>query len=108
LQDPQGPYGGSGYGRSNIGVGGIEEGRGRSRDRQRVLDDRYDEEMHGESTSNPFGDHAERTDASLRGVSPRPMVDTAGARGHRQQQSLGAQHDETSPTERRSAFQEQM
>ena len=70
-----------------------------------------DEEMHGGSARDPFGDHAERSDASLRGVSPRPVVDTAGARGHRQQQSLGQQsqqYDETSPTERRSAFQEQM
>ncbi|TKX19149.1 hypothetical protein C1H76_8683 [Elsinoe australis] len=59
-----GPYGGQGY--EGVGVGGLE--RGRSRSRQRELDDRYDEEM---GRGNPFGDQAERSD--LRGVSPRPM-----------------------------------
>ena len=109
LQDPAaGPYGGSGYGHSNIGIGGIEEGRGRSRSRQRELDDRYDEEMHAEHAQNPFGDNAERSEASLRGVSPRPIVDTGHAsKGHKTNQSLGAT-DDSSPTERRSAFQEQM
>ena len=108
LQDPAaGPYHGGGYGASdNIGVGGIEEGRGRSKSRQRELDNRYDEEMHGGQKQNPFGDQAERSDMGLRGVSPRPIVDTAG---HKSQHSLGAQHTtDDSPTERRSVFQEQM
>lgn len=72
------------------------------------MDDRYDEEMHAQHAQNPFGDNAERSDASLRGVSPRPMVDTGRApKGHKANQSLGV-HDDTSPTERRSVFQEQM
>lgn len=109
LHDPaSGPYGGSGYGHSSVGIGGIGEGRGRSRSRQRELDDRYDEEMHADHARNPFGDNAERSDASLRGVSPRPMVDTGrSTQGHKANQSLGA-NDDSSPTERRSAFQEQM
>lgn len=106
LQDPgAGPYGGSGYGGSNnIGIAGIEEGRGRSRSRQRELDDRYDEEM-GVGASDPFGQGAERSDMSLRGVSPRPDGDAQ--KSHKSQQSLGAQSD-TSPTERRSMFRENM
>ncbi|GAM91461.1 hypothetical protein ANO11243_095110 [Dothideomycetidae sp. 11243] len=60
LRDPgAGPYGGDGYG---------EE---RGRERQRELDNRYDEEMGRAENSNPFGDGAERSE--LRGVSPRPM-----------------------------------
>jgi hypothetical protein len=59
LRDPgSGPYGGGGYG----------EERGRTRSKQRELDDRYDEEM---GRKDPFGDGAERSD--LRGVSPRPV-----------------------------------
>ncbi|KAJ9632431.1 hypothetical protein H2203_000836 [Taxawa tesnikishii (nom. ined.)] len=94
LQDPAtGPYGGEGT---------VE----------RELDHRYDEEMGGGARGNPFGDEAERSDMNLRGMSPRPMVDTAsagaGARGHRQQQSLGAVSNDDSPTERRSMFRENM
>lgn len=108
LQDPaHGPYGGGAYAPSNnIGVAGIEEGRGRSRSRQRELDERYDEEVHG-GGGNPFGDENERSDMSLRGVSPRPMIDTA-TRGHKAQQSLGAAAEDHSPTERRSMFRENM
>jgi hypothetical protein len=40
-----GPYGGHGYGGGSIGVGGIEETRGRAASRQRELDSRYDEEL---------------------------------------------------------------
>lgn len=112
LRDPgSGPYGGNGYGHGHIGVGGIEEGRGRSRERQRELDGRYEEVMHGgQQSQNPFGDGAERSDVSLRGVSPRPVVDTGVAtRGsHKSQKSLGQHSTDDSPTERRSAFQEQM
>ena len=110
MQDPgQGPYGGGGYG--EIGVGGIEAGRGRSRSRQRELDNRYDEEMHADGEGgqrDPFADGAERSDMSLRGVSPRPVIDTQAARGHKAQQSLGAASTEDSPTERRSMFRENM
>lgn len=117
LQDPgRGPYGGSGYGAHNgVGVGGIPEERGRSRSRQRELDDRYDEEVHGggaglRPAQNPFGDDAEA--ASLRAASPRPVVETGrGTRGvsahKRGQSSLGTQgSNEDSPTERRSMFRE--
>lgn len=109
LQDPSaGPYGGDGYGGggNNIGIAGIEEGRGRSRSRQRELDDRYDEEMGG-GGSNPFGQGAERSDMSLRGVSPRPDGDAQAQKSHKSQQSLGAQSND-SPTERRSMFRENM
>lgn len=116
LQDPaHGPYGGGGYGAGpgagnpgHIGVGGIEEGRGRSRSRQRELDDRYDAEMGAGPTKarDPFADEAERSDMSLRGVSPRPVADAT--RGHKNQQSLGATSNEDSPTERRSMFREDM
>ncbi|KAK4993611.1 hypothetical protein LTR50_000221 [Elasticomyces elasticus] len=109
-----GPYGGRGYegvgAAQGIGVAGIEEGRGRSRSRQRVLDERYEEEVH-HAGQNPFGDQAERSNVSLRGVSPRPVADgmagEGGSRGHRAgQPSLGPPED--SPTERRSMFRENM
>lgn len=113
LQDPgHGPYGGSGYG-AGIGVGGIPDERGRSRSRQRELDERYDEEVHGGSGGdrlNPFGDDHEAP--SLRAASPRPMVDTQGGRrgvsAHKKgQSSLGTQGSaDNSPTERRSMFRE--
>jgi len=119
LQDPShGPYGGGGYGgppvpMGAVHVGGIEDGRGRSRDRQRVLDERYEEEVHGGAAAthnqqDPFADQAERSDMSLRGVSPRPVVDTHATRSsnHKAQQSLGAASTENSPTERRSMFRE--
>ena len=106
LQDPShGPYGGGGYG--DVGIGGIEDGRGRSRSRQRELDDRYDETGGGGLRANPFGDDAA---ASLRSVSPRPEVQTSQARApsHKRGQSslntTGSADD--SPTERRSMFRE--
>nr|POF13180.1 hypothetical protein CFP56_10328 [Quercus suber] len=112
LQDPgHGPYGGGGYG--EVGIGGIEEGRGRSRSRQRELDNRYDEEVHGKPRSDPFGDAAEPSNMSLRAVSPRPHGNTGptrGAHSHRRgQSSLGTTGSaENSPTERRSMFHEEM
>lgn len=108
LQDPvaaAGPYGGSGYGQ----VVGAEVERGRSKSRQRELDQRYDEEMGqagGSGGNNPFGDEAEAD--NLRGVSPRPMVDTAKGQGHMKNKSLGAGSSSDSPTERRSMFRENM
>ncbi|KAK4893828.1 hypothetical protein LTR27_007854 [Elasticomyces elasticus] len=114
LQDPaHGPYGGGGYGNDHIGVAGIEEGRGRSRSRQRELDNRYDEEVHGAAPQqsgglNPFGDQAAAP--SLRSVSPRPHVDTSGAIHKKNNASLGtnASGEDNSPTERRSMFREEM
>ncbi|KEQ82545.1 hypothetical protein D6D06_07580 [Aureobasidium pullulans] len=104
-----GPYGGHGYGGGSVGVGGIEETRGRAASRQRELDSRYDEEMHG---TNPFGDNtAERS--SLKNNGSRPTVDTTVGASvqkqphHKNQQSLGAQSAD-SPSERRSIFREDM
>ncbi|QIW95208.1 hypothetical protein AMS68_000726 [Peltaster fructicola] len=106
LGDPgHGPYGGGGYG--EVGIAGIPDARGRSRSRQRELDSRYDEEMHGgrsTGTSNPFGDNNE-----LRTANPRPVVDTASGKGHKKNQSsLALSHHSTddSPTERKSMFRE--
>lgn len=106
LHDPsQGPYGGGGYG--NVGVGGYEEGRGRSRSR----DGRYDGDTSG-SRSNPFGDNAEASSMSLRDVSPRPDLHPGQAGGRapshkRGQSSLGTTGSaDDSPTERRSMFRE--
>lgn len=104
LQDPgHGPYGGGGYGHGHSdSIGGIGGGRGRSQ--QRELDDRYDEEVHGGSTRlNPFGDHAETSNASLRSISPRP-ADT-GYHGAHHKKGHG---NDDSPTERRSMFTENM
>lgn len=49
---------------------------------------------------DPFGEGAERSDLSLRGVSPRP-IDT----GRRAQREGGGSAD-NSPSERRSMFRE--
>ncbi|KAI9820376.1 MAG: hypothetical protein M1827_006000 [Pycnora praestabilis] len=110
-------YGGGGYG-GGAGGGelpeyGEERGRSRSRDAGSIgyvggskggLDRRYEEEMGGAGQKDPFADEeAERSE--LRGVSPRPVVDTG--LGHKAQQgSKGSLED--SPTERRSMFREQM
>lgn len=103
LQDPShGPYGGGGYG--DVGVGGIEAGRGRSRSRQRELDERYDEEVHAGGRPgglNPFGDGAEAS--SMRSVSPRP-AEQGHKRGQSSLNTTGSADD--SPTERRSMFRE--
>ncbi|KAF2764955.1 hypothetical protein EJ03DRAFT_331417 [Teratosphaeria nubilosa] len=113
LQDPaHGPYGGGGYG--DVGVGGIPEERGRSRSRQRELDARYDEEVHGGHQQrsgqhlNPFGDQAEAS--SLRSVSPRPHVETGDKAHKKNNSSLGTNNGgaDDSPTERRSMFHEEM
>ena len=90
-----------------------KEGRGRSLSRepepyiggsQAGLDRRYDEEMGGKPATNPFDDSAaEPSNVSLRGVSPRPVLDTS-SKGHTKGQ--GSTGD--SPTERRSMFREDM
>lgn len=55
------------------------------------------------SRGNPFDDDAEPSNISLRGVSPRP-IDTEAANAA----AGSAQKDKDSPTERRSAFREDM
>ncbi|KAJ9649580.1 hypothetical protein H2201_007144 [Coniosporium apollinis] len=90
-----------------------DAGRGRSRNRE--LDERYDEETGRKPRLDPFGDTAERSDMSLRGVSPRPVdMDTSyhgggGGGGHQAKgsKSSGGSLD-NSPTERRSMFTENM
>jgi hypothetical protein len=103
------------HGQSNLASaappGYGDQGRGRSLSRepepyiggsQAGLDRRYDEEMGRKPTANPFDDAAEPSNVSLRGVSPRPVIDTT--KGHTKgQPSLG-----DSPTERRSMFREDM
>ncbi|KAL9092577.1 MAG: hypothetical protein Q9165_004381 [Trypethelium subeluteriae] len=97
-----GTYAGRGYAAPvttpGFGVGGEADAR--------ELDERYDEEMgRGRERGglDPFGDQAERSDLSLRGVSPRP-IDTGVGGGHRSTKSLASQDD--SPAERRSMFRE--
>ncbi|KAI5360838.1 hypothetical protein Slin15195_G087540 [Septoria linicola] len=108
LQDPnQGPYGGHGYAENtNLGVGGIEAGRGRSKSRQRELDDRYDDEVHGggSSTLNPFGDDAEHS--NMRGMSPRPDTDRTTSYHGSTKSGHQKKGSDDSPTERRSMFTE--
>ncbi|KAG8631861.1 hypothetical protein KVT40_001001 [Elsinoe batatas] len=87
LRGP-GQYEGAGY--EGVG-GGIGAERGRSRSRQRELDERYDAEMGRGGNKDPFGDGAERSD--LRGVSPRPVVERERS---------------TDGRDRRSAFRENM
>jgi hypothetical protein len=89
------------------------EGRGRSLSREPEpyiggskagLDRRYDEEMGKTPAANPFDDStAEPSNVSLRGVSPRPELDTSSFGHTKNQHSLG-----DSPTERRSMFREDM
>lgn len=117
-----GLHGGGGYGGQTSGTAGATlpsygdddapRGRSRSREPQAFiggspggLDDRYDEEMGGKpAAANPFGDQAESSNMSLRGVSPRPM----DSEGHQQQQQQQQGGKDISPTERRSMFRENM
>jgi hypothetical protein len=89
---------------------GFGEHRGRSLSRepepyiggnQTGLDRRYDEDILKKAPQNPFGDEAEASNVSLRGVSPRPMG-TEGHKGHKVNDST----DDAS--ERRSIFRENM
>ncbi|KAF2233878.1 hypothetical protein EV356DRAFT_567689 [Viridothelium virens] len=104
-----GAYAGRGYAAPvtpGFGVGGEADARRGGGGGSRELDERYDEEMgRGRERGgvDPFGDHAERSDLSLRGVSPRP-IDTGVGGGHRSTRSLASQDD--SPVERRSMFRE--
>jgi hypothetical protein len=99
------------HGRAGVATGGptsydVERGRSRSREpgpyiggNQAGLDRRYDEEMGRAGAvkgQNPFGDNAEPSNVSLRGVSPRPIDTTAPAQKPK----------DDSPSERRSLFRE--
>ena len=60
-------------------------------------------------TAAQHGAHAEPSSMSLRSVSPRPHVEERPqGHGHKRNQSSLNVNDETSPTERRSIFQENM
>ena len=113
------PYGGAGYGGSTLpAYGEGERGRSKSRDPpaavaggQKGLDTRYEEEVTGGAprADNPFGDQHEA--ASLRDVSPRPVVDTTtggGGGGGRPGHTKGQGSHDDSPTERRSMFRESL
>ena len=93
-------YAGGGYGvQHNVPQHGAEVPRGRSLSR----DEGPYTQQHGDE--NPFGDEAERSE--LRGVSPRPHVEgepEGEAKAHAKKGSLEA--NDTSPTERRSMFHE--
>lgn len=89
-----------------------ERGRSKSRDPsgmmggQQGLDTRYDQEMGraDNKQNNPFSDDNEAP--SLRGVSPRPMVNPSAEQNRRSQVGGGSQ--ENSPTERKSMFRESL
>ena len=85
----------------------VEEERGRSRSRE--PERRYDSDATSHR-SNPFGDQAERSDMSLRGVSPRPVIDTEQPKkaASKQKEDPNSAGSDNSPTERRSMFRENM
>ena len=93
-------YAGGGYGaQHNVPQYGAEVPRGRSLSR----DEGPYTQQHGDE--DPFGDEAERSE--LRGVSPRPHTEVEPereAKAHTKKGSLEA--NDTSPTERRSMFHE--
>ena len=93
-------YAGGGYGaQHNVPQYATEVPRGRSLSR----DDGPYTQQHGDE--DPFGDEAERSE--LRGVSPRPHAEVepeGEAKAHTKKGSLEA--NDTSPTERRSMFHE--
>lgn len=119
LDDPYGSQHRAGAAMPGYGEG--VAGRGRSKSRgpegvvggQRGLDERYGQEMGGGTGqqqrkggdgNNPFSDAHEA--ASLRGVSPRPGVDSQAGQGGRAR-GAGASQEE-SPTERKSMFRESL
>ena len=108
-QSNEGTYAGGNYGGSHgqaLPEYGSEEmkrgrsvtrdGNGHASERQKALNERYDEEMERE---NPFGDQAERSD--LRGPSSERIK---GEESAEKGQSQKASRD--SPTERKSMFRE--
>ncbi|KAI2635070.1 hypothetical protein GGS21DRAFT_516680 [Xylaria nigripes] len=99
--DLGGSYSGSGY-HMNLAGGDADENRGRKTDpRSSNLNVSASTSYPGVQR-NPFDDAAaEPSNMSMRGVSPRPMVDTSRAT------SGGPTHESpTSPAERRSVFRE--
>jgi hypothetical protein len=117
-------YGPGGYEEQELGLTGgdtayggagsaaTERGRAISREPEPYvggskagMDRRYDEEMGKRPSHNPFDDdHAEASNISLRGVSPRPIDTSSSEPGKGKKKDTGGD----SPTERRSMFQEQM
>ena len=93
-------YAGGGYGaQHNLPQYGAEVPRGRSLSRD---EGPYNQQHEDE---DPFGDEAERSE--LRGVSPRPHTEgepEGEGKAHAKKGSLEA--NDTSPTERRSMFHE--
>ncbi len=101
------------------GEGADARGRSKSREPAAViggqhgLDTRYDQEMGGASSqqkrvvepNNPFSDEHEAS--GLRGVSPRPMLDSNVGQGGKGKGGGGGSQ-ENSPTERRSMFRESL
>lgn len=108
VSTPRDPYGGSGYaGAPTSHAGEGQRGRSRSRepDGQHGAAQRHelgDSNLRVED--NPFGDQHEA--ASLRDVSPRPVLDTARATSGGPVKGKGSLDD--SPTERRSMFRESL
>lgn len=110
------PYGGAAM--PAYGEGADARGRSKSRDPpgviggQQGLDARYEQEMGGVSNrpqrggdgKNPFSDANEAP--SLRGVSPRPMLDSHVEQAGKGKWGRGS--PENSPTERRSMFRESL
>ncbi|CAP67259.1 uncharacterized protein PODANS_1_22680 [Podospora anserina S mat+] len=100
LPPPGAATGGEGY-QMNVPRDPEEQEERRGRSTQR--------EPQPQLKPNPFGDDAEPSNISLRGVSPRPMaVDTSFAARKQQQGQQGRQQEDNSPTERRSIFRENM
>jgi hypothetical protein len=116
LNDPYGSQ--RGVALPAYGEGADVRGRSKSRDPPGVsgglqgLDTRYDQEMglggnqqrRGRDSNNPFSDAHEA--GSLRGVSPKPMLDSNEGPGGQGSRGGGAQED--SPTERKSMFRESL
>jgi hypothetical protein len=79
---------------------GYDEERGRALNRGR---EPYTGGLHSNPVTNPFDDSAEPSNASLRGVSPRPVADARGQGHLKGQESIDTHH-----SERRSLFHEDM
>ncbi|KAI1821941.1 hypothetical protein F4861DRAFT_516806 [Xylaria intraflava] len=100
-----GPYSGSGY-QMNLANDGTDENRGRNPTPRPSNLDGSASRTYAGGQHNPFDDSAaEPSNISMRGVSPRPFVDTHGAATAGL--TGGPIHDSpTSVSERRSVFRE--
>lgn len=93
--------GGSSYNMNLAATPGVhDEPRGRSL--SRAGDDDLGLNVPKAGSRNPFEDDAEPSNISMRGVSPRPIIET----GSQQQQQQQHKDSGESPTERRSIFRE--